>query len=133
MNCHTHADRTAMAVCVNCGAALCASCSRKTEAHKNVCSEQCAAASTASDNALSMVSVRMRRSGRASAWFCWSLGAIFGVLGLFSLRSDLFFAIYLLAPCVVFVSVGFWYNNIANRPSNNMFERDKPQPGRPSP
>ena len=131
MNCHTHADRTGVAVCVNCGAGLCTDCCRKTDTRKNVCSEECAASAKAMDDAIHTIAARMGRSSNANAWFCWLLGAIFGVLGLFSLPHDLFLAVFLLAPCVVFIFVGFWYNNIARKPSNLSLQSGPAAGGRP--
>lgn len=115
MNCYNHTDRTGIAVCVNCGAVMCADCARRTEANKIVCSEQCAVASKATDIAITTIVSRMKRSSKANAWLAWSLGAIFGVFGIFFLPSDLFFAIYLLAPGVVFIGAGFWFSNIAKK------------------
>ena len=115
MNCYRHVDRAAVGVCVNCGAGVCTECVKKTATKKNACSDECVASSSATDGVLNTLAARIRRSSKATAWFCWSLGTIFGILGLFSLSKDLFFAIYLLAPCVVFVFVGFWYNSIGRK------------------
>lgn len=115
MHCYTHTNRTAGAICVNCGTALCADCTNKTDVRKNVCSSDCAASSMAMDRAINAIGARVRRSSKATAWFCWSLGVIFGVFGVFSIPTDMFFAVYLLAPCLVFIFIGFWYNNIEKR------------------
>jgi hypothetical protein len=115
MNCYTHTERAGVAVCVNCGAATCGECLRKTDASKNVCSEHCAVASNATDSAIAAIASRVKRSSGATAWFCWALGTIFIVLGSVSLLGDLFLAIYLLLASVVFIGVGFWFNNIAKK------------------
>jgi hypothetical protein len=115
MNCYNHPDRIGIAVCVNCGAAICDNCAKKTDANKNVCSELCAVASKATDSAIAMMASRVKRSSKANAWLLWVLGAVFGLCGVVFLSSDLFFAVYLLAACVVFVGGGFWFDNIAKK------------------
>ncbi len=113
MNCINHSERTAVAVCVNCGAALCANCCKKTDTRKNVCSSECAASSIATDDAILMAVARSVRARKVVAWFCWLISAIFGVLGVASLLGeDKFFAFYLLASCAVFIFTGSWYYRI---------------------
>ena len=115
MNCYTHTERVGVAVCVSCGAAICSACVQKTGSGKNVCSTQCAVISGETDSAIAAIASRVTRSNKATAWFCWSLGAIFLILGGISILGDLFLAIYLLLAGVVSVGAGFWYSNIAKK------------------
>ena len=119
MNCTNHSERTAVAVCVNCGAALCADCCKKTDTRKNVCSSECAAYSMAIDDAVLMTAARSIRARKVLAWFCWLISVIFGVFGAASLLGeDKFFAFYLLASCALFVFIGSWYYRIGTKASN---------------
>jgi hypothetical protein len=121
MNCNTHTDRTALSVCVNCGAAMCKDCCKRTPANKLVCSSECAAASNVMDEAIATITSRSGKSSRATAWFCWLAGGLFGVLGglyLLGGGEDRAFAFYLLASFAVFMFIGFWFKRIGKQASN---------------
>jgi hypothetical protein len=123
MNCNNHTDYPAVVVCVNCGAGLCAACAQKTDARKNVCSPECAVSVNALDSAITLIASRSLRASKATAWFCWLLGAIFAVVGGLSLLGgDTFFSSYLLASCVVFIFVGSWFARIGKKTSNTAFD-----------
>jgi hypothetical protein len=115
MNCYTHTERAGIAVCMNCGAGICGECVQKTDTRKNVCSGHCAVASNTSDSAIAAIASRVKRSSKATAWLCWSLGAVFGVLGCILLPVNLIGALYLLPPAVIFIGTGFWQNSIAKK------------------
>ena len=136
MNCNTHTDRTAVAVCVNCGAAMCVDCCTRTVTRKHVCSPECAAAANAKDDTLAAIATRSRTTTRATAWFCWLLGALFGgVGGLYVLGGgeDRVMAFFFLASSAVTMFTGLWFRKIGRRASNSTIERDARKSGaRPS-
>jgi len=119
MQCTNHTDRSAVAVCVNCGSGLCPNCVTKTASGRHVCSANCGASSDALHAVISSIATRSIRTNKATAWFCWLLGALFGVLGGLSLfGGDYFLSAYLLASAAVFAFVGTWLARIARRASN---------------
>ena len=119
MICHNHSDHPAIAMCVNCGVGLCATCAQKTAKSKIVCSSECGKSASDFDNAIALIVARSQKTSRATAWFCWLLGAIFAALGVVSLfGADKFFAGYLLTTGTVFIFVGVWFGRIAKKTSN---------------
>ena len=119
MICRSHSDRQAVAVCVSCGTGVCASCARASGRGKNVCSTECAQSADSLDDAIALIAARTQRAGRATAWFCWFLGALFLVLGSLSLLGgDKFFALFMLASSAAYIFAGTWYGRISKRTSS---------------
>jgi hypothetical protein len=120
MKCAPHQSE-AVAVCAYCGRALCADCAKPSATRRMVCSENCAAALTRTDQALEMVLQKSLQSARASAFYsylCGGLSAAGAVGAHFYLPSP--FLIWFCGGCsLVFIASGIWYGRIAKKQTDN--------------
>ena len=79
----------------------------------------------AKDDALANIATRSGGSTRATAWFCWLLGALFGGLGgLYVLGGgeDRVIAFFFLASSAILMFTGFWFRKIGRRASNSSLQ-----------
>jgi hypothetical protein len=77
MKCFQH-ETEAVAVCPNCGRAMCAPCAsaRPSAARRLACSDECAAALARNEGALETLLQRSRQSARANSVYCYLCGAL---------------------------------------------------------
>ena len=117
MKCFTHSATEAVAVCVYCGRALCAECTRKSDASRLACSSKCADALWRGEKALELILEQSVRSAKASAFYCYlcaALSAGAAVVAWFMLPSP--FLILFTAGCaVVLLLSGVWYGRAAHK------------------
>ena len=81
MKCRKHPTRSAIAVCVACGRALCNRCTRETNAGELVCSLTCAARAREQAATLNRVSEGIDSLSRAQIHMLLVTGVLFMVLG----------------------------------------------------
>jgi hypothetical protein len=116
MKCAAH-QAEAVAVCVQCGRALCAGCAKISATRRMVCSDDCAAALARNEQALQLILQKSLQSARASAFYsylCGGLSAAGAVGAWFYLPVP--FLIWFTAGCsVVFLASGIWYGKIARK------------------
>ena len=118
MKCAPH-ENEAVAVCVHCGRALCASCAQSTANQRMVCSDTCATALSRNDRAMQLILQKSYQNARASAFYCYLCGALSagGAVGA-NFYLPMPFLIWFTAGCsVVFIASGVWYGRIARKQS----------------
>src|SRR6267378_1967660 len=115
MNCRTHTDRSALAVCMGCGIALCEACRTTSARGRSVCSEKCAELVNGADEALSMVAAKMLRTNKVNAWFLWIAGTVFVITGIAFYRTMPGLSYFCFGLGAVFVLTGFWYGQVAKK------------------
>jgi len=115
MKCFNHNSTDAVAVCANCGRALCRECAPSSRTGRLTCSTECAAEITAGSNALLLLIDKSEQSARASAFYCYltgGLSAAAAVAAWFMLPSP--FLIYFTGGCAVALfAAGFWHARVA--------------------
>ena len=117
MKCFKHNATEAVAVCTYCGRALCSDCIQSPTAPRIVCSNDCAAALTHTDQSIEMILQRSAQSARASAFYCYvsgGLSAAAAVVAWFMLPSP-FLILFTGACAVVLLVSGIWYGRGAKR------------------
>jgi hypothetical protein len=118
VNCHRHAEAVAVAVCVNCGRAVCPQCIVEAPGTVVVCSQACAVQTTRDRETLELVARKTLRSNWANAWFLWLAGGIFvlaGVLG--AISGDVFLGLFPTVLGAIFFLAGFWFRKVSRRDS----------------
>ena len=116
MNCHRHLESGAVAVCVNCGRAVCPQCIVQTSGTVVACSKACGDQSTRVRETLEMVARKTLRSTLITAWFCWLSGGIFVVVGLWGAISDNpFSGIFPILLGAIFIFAGDRYRRVSRR------------------
>lgn len=76
MKCYTHKDTDAVAVCVNCGKALCNTCATLSLSGRLVCSPGCSAASKQLEDFIVSTHHKAVRGARVTSYFCCGVGVI---------------------------------------------------------
>ena len=115
MNCHIHADRSALAVCTGCGFALCGACRSTSVRGRSVCSQECAGLVNTADEALSMIAAKTLRANKVNAWFTWIAGAAFVISGIAFHESMPGLSYFCFGLGAVFIVSGFWYSQVAKK------------------
>lgn len=117
MQCISHTDQPALAICMSCGSALCSTCIHRTVGNRIVCSDTCAANLSALLNASQEGASRAARSNRVTAWYLWLLGATLLGFGLFMIigSGDWGFASYFLVLGPISILIGFFYNQLGKK------------------
>jgi hypothetical protein len=82
MRCWNHSDASALAVCVNCGRALCGQCVPSNPPVLATCNPECLAAAAQLRNAIESTGRKASRSSIASARFVWIMAAVYAILGI---------------------------------------------------
>lgn len=98
MECFKH-GKQAVAICVNCGTALCSQCSLRSASGKNCCNRTCADEISVQEMVSKLTLERATKSAKAAAYGCYLLGVIL-----------MFFAVYLIqkeAQLTVIAYMGF--------------------------
>jgi hypothetical protein len=117
MKCFKHHPVDAVAVCANCGRALCADCVPSSSKGRVACSTDCAAELAANAKALQWLVEKSMQSARASSLYCYltsGLSAAAAVGAWFMLPSP--FLIYFTAGCALALfAAGFWYGRVARK------------------
>jgi hypothetical protein len=116
MKCAVH-QAEATGICVHCGRAMCAECSRMPGTQRFVCSPECAAALARTDHALELLLQKSLQSARASAFYsylCAGLSAA-GAVGAWYYLHVLFLIWFTAGCTVVFILSGIWYGRIARK------------------
>ncbi len=111
MNCFQHANHTAVAVCGNCGKAMCNDCGMITSAGKMVCSTDCAEATEQFTGMIAHIYKKTQQQNRTNAITFLLIGIILLVYGLYEQlqfgQSPL--TLYMLAAGGVLLITGLWY------------------------
>jgi hypothetical protein len=119
MKCFKH-DTEAVAICPNCGRALCKTCataSPATAAPRLACSEECAAAMSRAERSLEILLQKSRQSARANSVYCYLCGGLSAgatVAAWFWLRVPLVMWLTGGSAVVLFIS-GFWFGRGAKK------------------
>ena len=116
MKCSNHPQADASAICMHCGAALCAGCADKTPTRRTVCSPGCAQALADNEAALAVIRRKTLGGHRLTGYFCCGAAAVLGVIALLAgldRQWDLFALQFSLA---IGAGVsGFFYLRLAGR------------------
>jgi hypothetical protein len=117
MKCFKHDANDAVAVCANCGRALCRDCIPSPSTGRVACSINCAAELAANTKALQLLLDKSAQSAQASAFYCYltgGLSAAAAVAAWFMLPSP--FLIYFTAACALALfAAGFWHGGVARK------------------
>src|SRR5688572_177609 len=117
MKCFKHNPNDAVAVCANCGRALCPDCAPSTSTGRIACSTDCARELAANTQALQLLVDQAALSAQASAFYCYltgGLSAAAAVAAWFMLPSP--FLIYFTAACALALfGAGFWHGRVARK------------------
>jgi hypothetical protein len=116
MKCPQH-QAEAIGVCVHCGRAMCAECSRSSSAQRFVCSDQCAAGLARADQAMEMLLQKSLQNARASAFYSYLCGglSVAGTVGAW-FYLPVPFLIWFTAGCsFIFILSGAYYSRIARK------------------
>jgi hypothetical protein len=115
MKCFNHNVNDAVAVCANCGRALCRDCVPASPAGRLTCTAECAAEIIAHSRALQLLLEKSEQSARASAFYCYltgGLSAAAAVAAWYMLPSP--FLIYFTGGCALALfAAGFWHSRVA--------------------
>lgn len=117
MKCYTHKDAEAVAVCVHCGRALCATCATPSQSGRLVCSPACAAASKQIEEFIASTRHKAVRGARVASYFCFIVAAIFFVSAI-AFYFDLHkwpLTIFVGASGVGFMIAGVGYMRVSKR------------------
>jgi hypothetical protein len=76
MKCRRHDEAEAVAVCVNCGIALCAGCASTTPSGRTVCSEACEQAALSAEAALELIRTGAPKGYRLAGGLLVCMGAL---------------------------------------------------------
>ena len=87
MKCYNHNDAEAVAVCVNCGRALCKSCSISSIGNRLVCSPTCDEARKQTEEFILLMRNRGAHAARVNAYFTYGIGVVF-ILGAVAFQMD---------------------------------------------
>jgi hypothetical protein len=117
MNCSTHQDAVASAICIYCGRALCSSCCVKSSSNRVVCSSECASALGSAEDAIKSIRGKTTASARSCGYFLLAAGIAFAGFAFVFLRDSRFWqlATLLFTFAVVFVVSGIALLRIAKR------------------
>lgn len=117
MKCFQHDSSDAVAVCANCGRALCRDCIPSPSMSRIACSADCSAELLATTKTLQLLLDKSAQSARASAFYCYltsALSAGAAAAAWYMLPSP--FLIYFTAACAAVLGVaGYWYQRAARR------------------
>src|SRR5262245_44408592 len=117
MKCFKHKANDAVAVCANCGRALCLHCIPSPSKDRVACSTDCAAELAANAKALQRLLEKSAQSAQASAFYCYltgGLSAAAAVAAWYMLPSP--FLIYFTAACAfALFAAGFWHGRVARK------------------
>jgi hypothetical protein len=117
MRCFKHNATDAVAVCANCGRALCPNCAPSTSTGSISRSIDCARELAANIKVLQLLLDKTAHSAQASAFYCYltgGLSAVAAVAAWFMLPSP--FLIYFTGACAVALfAAGFWHGRVARK------------------
>src|SRR5262245_23662968 len=115
MKCFKHNGSDAVAVCANCGRALCPDCIPSPATGRLTCSTNCATELAANSKALQLLLDKSAQSAQASAFYCYltgGLSAAAAVAAWFILPSP--FLIYFTGACALALfAAGFCHSRVA--------------------
>lgn len=117
MKCFNHSQADAIAVCVNCGKALCSACILKSAGGKLVCSQPCSESITAADLTVSYLRDRTAKGWSLLAYaLLFPVSFVFLLVALFSAWEEEWFLAFFLAPIVLILTLaGFWCRNLGKK------------------
>jgi hypothetical protein len=108
MKCFTHLQTDAVAVCANCGKALCPSCVTKSDSGKICCSESCLAATSEMEQTWEILKRRSTKGHRINGYFTLGTGCVFGIFaGLSILIKEWPLVLFLGSTSAIFIVTGF--------------------------
>jgi hypothetical protein len=117
MKCFNHHAKDAVAVCANCGRAMCPDCIPNPSTGRLSCSTSCTTELAARSKGLELLLDRSAQSAQASAFYCYltgGLSAAAAVAAWFMLPSP--FLIYFTAACALALfAAGFWHGRVARK------------------
>ena len=108
MKCFNHSQTDAVAVCMNCGKALCPGCVTKSDSGKIRCSESCSAAILAMEQTWEILKRRSTKGHRTNGYFTLGTGFVFGFFaGLAILVKEWPLVLFLGSISAIFIVTGF--------------------------
>lgn len=115
MKCHTHSQTDAAAICIHCGAGVCADCAQKTPSQRIVCSRQCAKALAETESTLAAIRRKTQGGHKLTGYFCYGAAVIVSVFALLA-GLDSQWGIALLQGLLAsgLGASGFFYLRLAN-------------------
>src|ERR1039457_5113555 len=117
MKCRTHQEE-AIAICVHCGVALCASCETKSPSGRYICSDSCSEAATKAEMAAGLTLEKASKGHSVSAFFCILMGGLF--IAFASIAAFNFWPLgtFLGVMGIGFIIGGFAYKRAGNKVTN---------------
>jgi len=116
LKCLRHPQSEASAICIHCGAGLCAVCGEKTANRRFVCSPECAEALAHTETVLNGIRRKTQGGHRLTGYFCCGVGVailVFSLIAGFNRQWDL---LALQIPLAIGLGVcGFFFLRLANR------------------
>jgi len=126
MKCIEHSNE-AIAVCSNCGVALCKDCSNKSASGKYCCSDNCLQQISFSESLAELTLERATKASMAGAYGSYLLGLVFLGFAIWGLFNDFMAAVvYMgLIGCGI-MAMGYFYQRSAKSkiPVNKSSKRD---------
>lgn len=116
MKCSNHPQADALAVCVHCGAGVCADCAQKTPTRRTVCSAECAGALAETESTLAAIRRKTSGGHRLTGYFCAGAALVLGVFAaLAALDGQGGVAALQAALALGLAASGYFYLRLANR------------------
>jgi len=115
MKCANHPQADAIAICIHCGAGVCAGCARKTPAGRTVCSPECAKNLAEAESTLAAIRRKTQGGHRLTGYFCGGASAVLGIFAALAgldRQWDVFLPQLLLTAGLG--ASGFFYLRLAN-------------------
>jgi hypothetical protein len=115
MKCATHHE-DATGICVNCGIVLCPTCATKSMSGRYVCSASCSEAKNKEELALNLILEKASKGSTTTAFFCFLMGGLFAVVGVFTILFDIWQAgLFLELMAIGYIIGGVAYRRIGKR------------------
>ena len=114
VKCFTHQDREALAVCIQCGRAVCLACVKNTTTNRVVCSNNCEAGLTESERLIQLIKNKTLSQNKVSAMIYFLVGAIALVFTFIPLASGNWPLVLWTGPFgVAMIIGGIWLRRVA--------------------
>jgi hypothetical protein len=116
MNCSTHQEAFASAICIYCGRGLCSTCCIKSSSDRIVCSSECAAALGSAEDAIKSIRGKTITGARSTGYLLLAAGIAFAGFAFVFLRDGIWqLTAFLFTTGAVFVVSGIAFMRIARR------------------
>ena len=116
MKCAKHPQTEAHAICIHCGAGVCADCIARTPSRRIACSPECAKALAEAEAALNAIRRKTLGGHRLTGYFCCGAALILGAFALLTALDRQWAVFALQLPLALGLGIsGFFYLRLAGR------------------